>query len=917
MPDTLVLRRGEPVAWFATNKEGYVVQRPAARTKMEDVRTHLLSCALDDRGRYPQYVAVARSADGMPKLLTRANLDALCERMSAAAEAGDEAEGAPCVLQAYTSPLLDLRFVTSYSNDGTHIACHTFQRRFSRRYLPQRDAAASPRGEPSGAAGAAGGAQDGEEGAEQLDEGALADSERSLGLILGPVDPALKMTAGRAAHGVVQYVQKAHLLTLRGLVCEFVRDGEGHLWFLGPLRAEWASLIPGRGGEPWANANLMQQPREAKSCASSAAEEVEHQLQRPQESSRPAAAAPLPPAADSPCAAPVPAACDSPSSRLRSKGCKVSPAVAELLDHLPSALQQPSTEQQPGSPRIPAVPAAAASTPGLPAEQGVSPNTAALLASPAPPVMQQEAPTQSPKPAARRGGGGGGHKERLMASSPTATGRSGSLPASPTRVSAGLASSFQLTRELESLRDELLIKTDLADALACKVHALEHDKHVITGAFEAVVGGMQADLVDVKQTLEALRVERDSLTCQLAETSQRMEAAEAERDQLRAMLDSERGAAFLSLGQFQKQQEDAGVRAARAEAELRTLQERYREEQAACDALKKLMVFYQHSVGDSSFLTAAAAATQEGGRALRGIERPEMKYSETLQDVDELLMREVDPPGERYALSKVLHTCQADLHAIFLHYTMLDAGFARHWPPQLTMQGWLAFMKDIGSTNLVPGMRTRSDNTMNVQEATEVFRRYCLRQAVMRGAGTLLARTGSMVRIDSVPAGTPGGASGDALPPRPPSSHSTTSGAPTARPFSAASAQMLASATMSHQSFCAALVHVAAKLARGSPEVMEACPFLSEQTRSFIESIVPKAQRVAPIAQSNKKGGGAGSASPGKGSPAGGLGAKEAAAKEAAAKLEAKKSKKSKAKAATAVEMCAIAEASREGSGVP
>ena len=30
-----------------------------------------------------------------------------------------------------------------------------------------------------------------------------------------------------------------------------------------------------------------------------------------------------------------------------------------------------------------------------------------------------------------------------------------------------------------------------------------------------------------------------------------------------------------------------------------------------------------------------------------------------LQDVDELLMREVDPPGERYALSKVLHTCQA------------------------------------------------------------------------------------------------------------------------------------------------------------------------------------------------------------------------------------------------------------------
>jgi hypothetical protein len=29
-----------------------------------------------------------------------------------------------------------------------------------------------------------------------------------------------------------------------------------------------------------------------------------------------------------------------------------------------------------------------------------------------------------------------------------------------------------------------------------------------------------------------------------------------------------------------------------------------------------------------------------------------------LQAVDELLMRESDPSGERYSLSKILHTCQ-------------------------------------------------------------------------------------------------------------------------------------------------------------------------------------------------------------------------------------------------------------------
>ena len=44
------------------------------------------------------------------------------------------------------------------------------------------------------------------------------------------------------------------------------------------------------------------------------------------------------------------------------------------------------------------------------------------------------------------------------------------------------------------------------------------------------------------------------LACQLAEAQQRLAGAEAERDQLRGMLDSERGAAFMSLGQFQKQQ---------------------------------------------------------------------------------------------------------------------------------------------------------------------------------------------------------------------------------------------------------------------------------------------------------------------------------------------------------------------------
>lgn len=76
--------------------------RPAGRSSMEEVRQHLLACAVDESGRCPQYVAIMRGPDGLPKLLTRPALDALCERLEGAAEAGEasgRAEDAPCVLQ--------------------------------------------------------------------------------------------------------------------------------------------------------------------------------------------------------------------------------------------------------------------------------------------------------------------------------------------------------------------------------------------------------------------------------------------------------------------------------------------------------------------------------------------------------------------------------------------------------------------------------------------------------------------------------------------------------------------------------------------------------------------------------------------------------------------------------------------------
>lgn len=84
-------------------QDGYVVQRSAGHSSWDDVRVHLLSCALDENGRYPQFVAVMRGPDALPKLLTRAALDELCSRLDAAAKeseaSGGTVEGAPCTLQ--------------------------------------------------------------------------------------------------------------------------------------------------------------------------------------------------------------------------------------------------------------------------------------------------------------------------------------------------------------------------------------------------------------------------------------------------------------------------------------------------------------------------------------------------------------------------------------------------------------------------------------------------------------------------------------------------------------------------------------------------------------------------------------------------------------------------------------------------
>jgi len=149
-------------------------------------------------------------------------------------------------------------------------------------------------------------------------------------------------------------------------------------------------------------------------------------------------------------------------------------ATAGITDQLlPPPALSPQAAVSPGAAKA-LLCATDAGTPGATGESGggvgicgklVSPQEGAGLCSP-----QQ----QQPKGAARRSPGpGSGSKERMLGgtahlqgTSPTASGRGSYMSAQP-RGAAILTS--HLTKEVESLRDELLIKTELADALECKV----------------------------------------------------------------------------------------------------------------------------------------------------------------------------------------------------------------------------------------------------------------------------------------------------------------------------------------------------------------------------------------------------------------------------------------------------------------
>ncbi|MEW5310692.1 MAG: hypothetical protein WDW38_002463 [Sanguina aurantia] len=1019
IPDTVLFRYGQLSAWWATNKEGSVQRHASQGLTIESIRKRMLRAASDDGENYSKCVAIIRSDDGRPQLLRMQAFNQLCELMSDRLEAGLEdstpAVKTPAVLQSFIQPLNDIRYVTTYLNQGTSVSCLTFQRKYSRRYTAHPSSSLSP--PPN------------ERDVDIVYAGEQDVLQRALENDQGPVEPVTAMQLRKLTTHIVQYIEKAHTLTLGGLVCEYIRDVSGKVYLLSVLRTEWASNSNGHGAGslgatallliPEAEERLIARQTLPASLFRQEGEEVRspgkqisldhtpnptqaftdsltpsndphhlhhhhHQQQQHQHAQEDVSLPTFPPPSstspppsrpnsrpNSPTSSPThqgpgsaPASHQSspppPPGTVLVRGRSGSPPTAapagsiitsssslthggnptftlprptsahttfseSQRSHLDSSVassrcsplglgvltsaggagsarsslvqypggsrgaQQglglltnswPSAQhQQDMSPTAYAQPQAAptqappargqlqqalavptqAGAGSLPARnvlgtvqhldppltrggggamhgrslqqqqqqqqqaggyggdgQGASrspprarPTTAAVShhpkpgavmskrpqsardaadsahPPPAPPQQQQQQQQQgwlgfgrraSPLPPSPRSSPSASAHPRVPASSfhhlataavaaaaashpdPWAaagsqsqggsmqqpsfvsSGRGGDSPA---RLSMGIAPPapptghtrphtghvnegvrgaplmmMQMSRDLDSMREQLQFQHSLAEASAAKVRQLEHEKAVVNSTFEHRVNQLEAQLSATRSDRESSRSHSTKLEMDMADLrAQARELAQANA-LLTETMDRERGSMIAALAESQARERAEQGKVGQLESEVVRISGQLREETATVNALKRQLLQY------------ADIAERHKTTLKDGFYEPGMQ--ETLDKVQQLFVTQNNPHGETYAVQKVLAHYYADLRAVFLHYTQLQATFASHWPPSLGFAQLMLFCRDTETTDPrygavyrpTLGMKAGVQAVLKVSDCEEVFRRY-------------------------------------------------------------------------------------------------------------------------------------------------------------------------------------------------
>lgn len=122
-----------------------------------------------------------------------------------------------------------------------------------------------------------------------------------------------------------------------------------------------------------------------------------------------------------------------------------------------------------------------------------------------------------------------------------------------------------------------------------------------------------------------------------------------------------------------------------------------REERATCEALKRQLVRchgLMTAAGVEHLLGRQESDGGGGGSGPSATAGAETRFWQTLGCLEDALAGQQDQAGERYALTQLLAAWEPELHAVFLHYSLYDPGFATAWPPVLRQAGWRALLQD-------------------------------------------------------------------------------------------------------------------------------------------------------------------------------------------------------------------------------
>jgi len=827
IPDTVLFRYGQLSAWWATNKEGYTQRHTSQSTTIEAVRRRFLQVASDDDANYSKFVAISRHGDGRPQLLRTQAFNQLCEILSDRLESGHPDEcpevETPSVLQAFIQPYQDVRYVTTLINTGANISCHTFQRKYSRRYAPMSATASA--------------ALDVREADVIMGEGSDADMRRAeVEAQMGAVEPTLKMQLRKLTAHLVRYIQRAHGLTLGGIVCEYIRDISGKIYLLSVLRTEWASNAAGRGSGSLGATNLQQVPIEDPAAAAQEflliqeeEEEEEEDLGRlmppemevsPRTAGAGGGGAPgMEPAVA--WAQPAPLSRPGTSSGLRPGTASGSP-LTPTGSGGGAGVSRSGLIQYPGGGRAAGIginvnntwpslqhesqlaPAAPGTTiydgKGTTGSRTGSP-TRAQSARPGPapasnvaspmaerrggvprPVSSPVVRARSPNPTQKSQVG----LSQVRSSSPDRQKSAVSIvTATGAHVNSGARGApllvQQLQKEVESLRDQLLYQHELAEASAAKIRQLEHEKEVATGAFDDRSHSLEHLLAEAREELRNMRAERDSWCARAEGAEARCAEMEAERAEMQKTLSDERATAMRALKEYQERDADRQGRTSQLEAEVSRLSEQLKTESTAVNALKRQLLEF-------SDIAERFKSTLNDGNLEPGMQ-------EVLDKIGHLFNDQPNPTGEQYAVQKVLFHYHADLRSVFLYYAQLDNTFTDHWPPSLSFAQWMLFCKDSQTSDIRAGARIRSNIhflMLHPSECESIFYRYA--KADTEAASARLAG-GDPLKVPSV---------------------------------------------LTYELFLAAIVHAAYKLKR--PDV----PYLSEALREYILRYLARAERVNP-----------------------------------------------------------------------